>query len=162
MFGNFRLGVPFSRTTHACRQDGRNVMCSDAVWEKENLSDRFLLICSRPWVFSVFPLMKSSSADLIRDSFQFVPQAFFWYSHIAFFQNCVFFAWAVHNTVANPWEVSTSCAVLCSSILLSRMENKSLSAVPCTLTLGWWLWREWDTPDSCATSKVWKIPTHRY
>lgn len=112
MFGNFSLGVPFSRTTHACRQDGRNVMCSDAVWEKENLSDRFLLICSRPWVFSVFPLMKSSSADLIRDSFQFVPQAFFWYSHIAFFSTTVCFS---HEQYITQWQIHEKFppAVLC-------------------------------------------------
>lgn len=47
--------------------------------------------------------------------------------------------------------------------LLSRTEHEFLSAV-LTLTLGRSLHRrEWDTPDSCVTRKVWEIPAcHRY
>lgn len=74
-------GVPFNRTTHACRQDGGNMMCSDAVWgiylaKKISLTLPVQADISLFAVGFCLPLMKSSNADLIRDSFQFVSQGF--------------------------------------------------------------------------------------
>lgn len=61
--------------------------------------------------------------------------------------------------------------MLCCSIWSSVFQNGAQDFVSfwtvsilSIFRLGWWLHRrEWDTPDSCVTTKAWKIPTcHRY